>query len=124
MMEDWEERFRLLIELGEALPVMPESLKTAENKVSGCVSQVWMTIGWSASQRLLLQADGDAQIVRGLIAVLLALFQGKAAEEIRAIDVKAVFRQLGLDQHLSPNRRNGFFAMVERLRALATRADK
>lgn len=117
LFDDWEERYRYLIDLGGRLPAMPEALKTEESKVKGCLSQVWMVLGWDENKRLTLLADSDAQIVKGLIAVLLALFRGKTADEISAINVEKIFADLGLDQHISPNRRNGFYAMVERIRA-------
>lgn len=116
---DWEDKYAYLIDLGGRLPPMDESLKTEATKVQGCMSQVWMLPGWRDG-RLHLLADSDAAIVRGLIAVLLALFTGRTKEEAAAIDVAAAFEKLGLDQHLSPNRRNGFFAMVERIRGFVS----
>ena len=117
LFEDWEDRYRYLIDLGSRLPPMAESLKTEETKVRGCMSQVWMVLRWDENKKLSLQADSDAQIVKGLIAVLYTIFQGKTAEEVETADIDHIFRQLGLDQHLSPNRRNGFYAMVERIRS-------
>ena len=123
LFDDWEDRYRYLIDLGGRLPVMDEALKTEETMVRGCMSQVWMVARWEkgrdGNNRLFLLADSDAQIVKGLIAVLLAIFQGKTAEVVAAAaaDVDQVFSKLGLDQHLSPNRRNGFYAMVERIRS-------
>lgn len=117
LFDDWEDRYRYLIDLGGHLPPMPESLKTEESKVRGCMSQVWMVLGWDEDKRLTMAADSDAQIVKGLVAVLHMLFAGKTAAEIQAIDIEKFFASLGLDQHLSPNRRNGFFSMVERVRA-------
>ena len=114
-LEEWEERYRYLISLGDRLPPMAEALKTQENKVRGCMSQVWMVLDWDPAGRLSFTADSDAQIVRGLVAVLYNVFQGKTAEEIKKINVESIFKKLGLDQHLSPNRRNGFFAMVEKI---------
>lgn len=114
---DWEDRYRYLIDLGSRLPPMPESLKTENTRVRGCMSQVWMVLGWDSQGRLSMLADSDAQIVRGLVAVLCSIFQEKTAEEIKEIDVEEIFKKLGLDQHLSPNRRNGFFSMVERVRS-------
>ena len=114
--DDWEDRYGYLIALGAKLEPMPEHLKTEATKVQGCVSQVWMVPGWDEG-RLTLLADSDAQIVRGLIAVLLAIFAGKSRAEIQEIDVDTIFGKLGLDQHLSPNRRNGFFSMVERVKS-------
>ena len=117
LFDDWEDRYRYLIDLGGHLPHMDETLKTEETRVRGCMSQVWMVMNWDENNKLSLLADSDAQIVKGLIAVLLAIFQGRTAQEISAIDVEQIFGELGLDQHLSPNRRNGFYAMVERIRA-------
>jgi len=117
LFEDWEDRYRYLIELGGRLPSMDEALKTEESKVRGCMSQVWMVLGWDKNKRLSLLADSDAQIVKGLIAVLYAIFHGKTASEIATVDIEQIFGRLGLDQHLSPNRRNGFYAMVERIRS-------
>lgn len=120
-LDDWEDRYKYLIDLGNTLPPMDESLKTEAVKVRGCMSQVWMILSWDQDGRLRLLADSDAQIVRGLIAVLSAIFSGKTAEEAARIDVEKDFQQLGLDQHLSPNRRNGFFSMVEAVRAFTSR---
>ena len=117
LMDDWEDRYKYLIDLGTSLPEMPEVLKTENSKVRGCMSQVWMVLGWDEDGRLTMLADSDAQIVRGLIAVLRTVFVGKTAGEIADVNVEAEFAQLGLDQHLSPNRRNGFFSMVERVKA-------
>ena len=121
LFEDWEDRYRYLIDLGGRLPPMPESLKTEETKVRGCMSQVWMVLGWDEKGRLSMLSDSDAQIVKGLIAVLRIIFQGKTVDEIVAIDIDLIFNKLGLDQHLSPNRRNGFYAMVERIRSFTAR---
>jgi cysteine desulfuration protein SufE len=120
-LDDWEDRYKYLIDLGNTLPPMDESLKTDAVKVRGCMSQVWMILGWDKDGRLTLLADSDAQIVRGLIAVLFAVFSGKTAEEAARTDVEKDFQRLGLDQHISPNRRNGFFSMVEAVRAFTSR---
>ncbi len=121
LLDDWEDRYRYLIELGRALAPLPETLRTDANKVRGCASQVWLA---SAPRRtgadaptLELQGDSDAHIVRGLIAVLFALFDGKTAEHILRTDAPAVFAELGLKEHLTPQRSNGFFSMVERIRS-------
>lgn len=119
LFDDWEERYRYLIDLGSALPQMDDALKTPASKVPGCMSQVWMVMGWDGDGKLTLLADSDAQIVRGLIAVVVAVFAGKNRAEILATDIRDVFGRLGLDQHLSPNRRNGFFSMVEKVQAFA-----
>lgn len=121
LFEDWEDRYRYLIDLGAKLPPMDEALKTDHVKVRGCMSQVWMVPGWDAQGRLTLLADSDAQIVRGLIAVLFVIFIGRTAAEIRATDVEGIFAKLGLDSHLSPNRRSGFFSMVEAVKSFGAK---
>ena len=119
LMDDWEDRYGLLIQLGGQLEPMPEALKVKENKVEGCTSQVWMVLRPNPDNRIDFVADSDAHIVRGLIAVLSIIYQGKTYVEARALDIEDIFTNLGLSSHLSPNRRNGFFAMVERLKNLS-----
>jgi cysteine desulfuration protein SufE len=121
LFDDWEDRYRYLIDLGRKLPPFPESLKNETTKVRGCMSQVWMVTGHPPGQpaRFAFAADSDAHIVKGLIAVLGVLFSGQTPEAIRAIDPDAAFGALGLDQHLSPTRRNGLVAMVARVKAAA-----
>jgi cysteine desulfuration protein SufE len=120
LLDDWSERYRYIIELGRRLPPMDDALKTAESKVDGCMSQVWL-VGRREADTGALQfvADSDAHIVRGLIAILLVLFSGKSAEEILAIDPAVMFTRLGLDTHLSPGRSNGLMSMVRRVKTLA-----
>jgi cysteine desulfuration protein SufE len=127
LLEDWEDRYRYLIELGRELPPFPEALRTEANKVRGCVSQVWLASavkgnGAGASPVLEFQGDSDAHIVRGLVAVLFALVQGRTPEAILRADAHALFSELGLKEHLTPQRSNGFFSMVERIRADARAA--
>lgn len=117
---DWEERYRYLIDLGRSLPKMDERLKTDENLVRGCTSRVWMVADIRAG-RFHFTADSDAHIVRGLIALLRAAYEGRRISEIPGIDIEEKFKKIGLDQHLSPNRRSGFFAMVERIQKEAGR---
>lgn len=119
-LDDWEERYRFLIDLGRGLPPLPEDARTEANKVRGCASQVWLI----AQPRKALKGpvldyigDSDAHIVRGLIAVVFALFSGRTAEEILATDARAIFNELGLAQHLTAQRSNGLFSMVERIKA-------
>ena len=119
LFDDWEDRYRYLIDLGKSLDPMPESLKTDQTLVPGCTSRVWIICKTNSNGALYFVADSDAHIVRGLIAILLIAYQHKTPEEIRSIDIEGCFKTIGLDQHLSPNRRNGFFAMVERVRALS-----
>ena len=121
LLDDWEDRYRYLIELGRDLSPLPEQLRTDANKVRGCASQVWLASkveppSAGKSARLHFQGDSDAHIVRGLIAVLFALFDGRTPEEILRTDARAVFAGLGLSEHLTPQRSNGFFSMVERIR--------
>lgn len=121
LFDDWEDRYRYLIDLGRKLPGFPDTLKTDAHKVRGCMSQVWMIPGHAAGDpsRFAFAADSDAHIVKGLIAVLGILFSGKTREEIAGTDTDAAFRALGLDQHLSPSRRNGLVSMVEKIRNYA-----
>jgi len=129
LLEDWEDRYRYVIELGRALPPLPEALRTDANKVRGCASQVWLAsrgrrAGPTSPAVLTFVGDSDAHIVRGLIAILFAMYADKSAEEILRVDARAAFAELGLQEHLTPQRSNGFFSMVERIRrdaqALAT----
>lgn len=119
-LDDWEDRYRYLIELGRDLPSCGEELYRPENKVRGCASQVWLETRVDRSQPddpvLRFYGDSDAHIVRGLIAVLFALFSGHTARRIVETDAEAVFRRLGLDGHLTPQRSNGFAAMVARIK--------
>lgn len=121
LLSDWEDRFGYLMELGRDLPPLPEGARNDAHKVTGCLSQVWLTGGLEAG-RMRFLADSDAHIVRGLIGVLLVLLDDRAPAEVLACDVEAVFHQIGLDSHLSPNRRNGFAAMLARMRGLAAAA--
>ncbi|THF56654.1 SufE family protein [Ollibium composti] len=118
LLDAWEDRYRYVIELGEALPSFPEAERTPANKVPGCVSQVWLTTetGSGDNPPLTFQGDSDAHIVRGLVAIMLALFSGRKASEILSTDAEATLKALGLDEHLSPQRANGLRSMVKRIR--------
>lgn len=120
-LDDWEERYRYLIDLGKKLTPLADEHKTAGNKVHGCMSQVWFIheVDGGAPATITFTADSDAFIVRGLIAVLLTMYSGKTPAEILGADIDAVFAKLGLANHLSINRRNGFFSMVERIQLIA-----
>ncbi len=125
-LDDWEERYRYIIELGKALPTMPDALKTEESKVQGCVSQVWL-VGTPHSAddgqaRLHFEGDSDAHIVKGLVALLFTLFQDRPASLLLETDVEHLFGQIGLQEHLSPSRSNGFFSMVQRMKQMAHEA--
>jgi cysteine desulfuration protein SufE len=121
-LEDWEDRYRYVIELGRAMEPMPEALKVPATKVEGCASQVWIhprVEGTGPAARFEFDGDSDAMIVRGLIAVLRALYGGLAPREVLAVDAAGELGRLGLDQHLSSQRSNGLKAMIGRLRGLA-----
>ena len=121
LLDDWDDRYRYLIELGRMLEPLPEADHNEGNKVRGCASQVWLTTQSSPNGPegpvLKFCGDSDAHIVRGLIAILLALYSGKPARKILSTDAIALFERLGLKDHLTPQRSNGFRAMVERIRA-------
>ncbi|MFZ5610348.1 MAG: SufE family protein [Pseudomonadota bacterium] len=122
--EDWDERYRYIIELGRALPPMAPADKTPANKVRGCASQVWMSARLSEDipRRLILAADSDAHIVRGLIAILLAIYNAKTPREAAGLDARAILDKLKLANALSPTRTNGLHAMVARIQDLAHKA--
>lgn len=122
--EDWEERYRILIDLGRQLPEFPEAERTEANRVEGCTSNVWLVCRRDESdpERLVFIADSDAFIVKGLIALVLMAYSGATPEEIQQTDIRDLFRRLGLERNLSPNRRDGFYAMVDRIHELAAEA--
>ncbi len=117
---EWDERYDFIIDLGRELPELPGNLQTAENVVEGCMSMVWLVMDMSeGGESIEIQADSDSLIVKGLIAVLLAFYANKSANEIIESDVSEYLKKLGLNQHLSPQRRNGLFSMIKRINALA-----
>lgn len=117
-LDEWEDKYRYVIELGEQLPPFPDAARDAAHKVQGCVSQVWLLPkrGRDADPVITFLGDSDAHIVRGLVAIMLALFSGRRASEIVATDAEALMRSLGLDEHLTPQRANGLRAMVKRIK--------
>ncbi len=119
LFDEWEGRYQYLIELGESLPPMDAALKTEVSEVKGCVSKVWLHYTKDGAGAFHFHADSDGKITRGLVYIVLAAYEGKDVAGIAAVDIEGAFGKLGLDEHLSPNRRNGFFAMVERIRGLA-----
>ncbi len=123
-LDEWEERYRYIIDLGSDLPPFPEDLRDETHKVKGCVSQVWLDVEYAAGSDpvLTLRGDSDAHIVRGLVAIVLALFSGLHASEIVKTDAEETFRALGLDEHLTPQRANGLRAMVKRIHQAAQAA--
>lgn len=126
LLEEWDDRYRYLIELGRMLPPLPEAARNDANKVQGCASQVWLSTtvkpNGSTGPVLAFDGDSDAHIVRGLIAILFALYSGKGAKDILSTDAVALFEKLGLRDHLTPQRSNGFRSMVDRIRRDANTA--
>lgn len=119
LLDDWEERYRYVIELGRLMEPLPDEAHTDANKVQGCASQVWLQMNVDEAQGksvLHLRGDSDAHIVRGLVALLISLYNGKTAEEALSVDALALFKDLGLAEHLTPQRSNGVRSMVERIR--------
>lgn len=125
-LEDWEDRYRYVIEIGKALPAMPASEQIDENKVKGCASQVWLVAetepGDPGDPVMIYRGDSDAHIVRGLVAIVLAATSGKKASEVEQLDEGALMAQLGLGEHLSTQRANGLRSMVLRIKAHAAAA--
>lgn len=115
LLDDWEERYRVLIDLGKKLPPFPEDLKRDEFLVRGCTSKVWMVVD-NRDETLKFQADSEAHIVKGLVALLYIIFNNMPIRDLSSVDIDSIFKKLSLDQNLSPNRRNGFYSMVERIR--------
>lgn len=124
LLEDWEDRYRYIIDLGKDLTPLSDQEKIESNKVQGCVSQVWLIAerGSGADPVILFRGDSDAHIVRGLVALVLSIYSGKHASEISSIDALAILKELGLDQHLSPQRSNGLKSMIGRIRSEAEKS--
>tara|TARA_R110002072_G_scaffold60030_1_gene152535 strand:- start:63 stop:488 length:426 start_codon:yes stop_codon:yes gene_type:complete len=121
-LDDWEDRYKYVIELGKGLAPLSDVEHRDETKVQGCVSQVWLVSeSDDGGAHLSFRGDSDALIVKGLIAILLAMYSGQTPADILAINAKSIFEQLGLDEHLSPQRSNGLHAMVSRVREDAAR---
>ncbi len=121
LLDQWDDRYRYVIELGRTLAPLAESARTEANKVRGCASQVWLLThvkpNGAGDPQLTFEGDSDAHIVRGLIAILFAIYSGKSAKDILATDAVKLFEGMGLKEHLTPQRSNGFRSMVERIRA-------
>ena len=126
LLDEWDDRYRYVIELGRALPPFEERDRNAANKVQGCASQVWLATevkpDGADGPVLSFSGDSDAHIVRGLIAILFAIYSGKQAREILGTDAVALFEQMGLREHLTPQRSNGFRSMVQRIKSDAMAA--
>ena len=123
LLGDWDQRYQYLIELGEKLPAMPEKLKTEDNKVRGCMSQVWITArvedGW-----VRFLGDSDTSVIKGILALLIGLCEGLTAEQIQSLNMDEIFQRLSLDEHLSPNRHVGVYAMFDLMKQKAAQAVK
>ena len=119
LLGDWEERYAFIIDLGRKLPPYPEDRRDDAHKVPGCTSQVWMAHRWEG-EKLYMDVDSDAHLVKGLLAILMSLYNGQTKAGIMALQPEQAFATLGLEGHLSPNRRNGFFAVAQRVRQLAS----
>jgi cysteine desulfuration protein SufE len=117
LFDSWEDRYQYLIDLGKNVPPLPKELKTDEYKVRGCTSQVWFVPNEEEIKkgRVSFEGESDAFIVSGLIAILKIIYNGKSIEEAKTINIDDIFKKLGLEGHLSPTRRNGFFSMVSRI---------
>jgi len=126
LLDEWDDRYRYVIELGRSLAPIPERDRRDANKVQGCASQVWLATrvepNGQAGPVLSFVGDSDAHIVRGLIAILFAIYSGKNARDILATDAVALFEKMGLREHLTPQRSNGFRSMVERIKSDARSA--
>jgi cysteine desulfuration protein SufE len=126
VLDDWDDRYRYLIELGRELSPLSEESRSADNKVQGCASQVWLDTtvrpNGAGGPVLTFAGDSDAHIVRGLIAILFAIYSGQSAKHILATDAVRLFEEMGLKEHLTPQRSNGFRSMVERIRSDARAA--
>ncbi|MFL4991544.1 SufE family protein [Microvirga tunisiensis] len=119
LLDEWEERYRYIIELGRLMEPLPKDAYNDVNKVQGCASQVWLQTGLDSTNGeplLHLRGDSDAHIVRGLVALLISLYSGKTPSEALSTDALALFKELGLSEHLTPQRSNGVRSMVERIR--------
>ena len=117
LMDEWEDRYRFIIDLGRELPDFDPADQTEENRVLGCTSKVWLVYS-KKDEKIIFKGDSDAHIVRGLVAIILMIFSNKTPQEIVEIDATAILKKLGLSQHLSPMRTNGLFSMVERIKAI------
>ena len=117
-LDDWEDRYKYIIDLGRGLPEFDEKDMVEENRVHGCTSRVWLVHELKGSN-VTFKGESDAHIVRGLVALILMIFSGKAPSEIVKIDARVTLDQLGLEKHLSPMRTNGLFSMVEKIKSIA-----
>lgn len=125
-LDDWDDRYRYLIELGKSLDPLPESARVETNRVMGCASQVWVKTdisNFNGQRVLTFSGDSDAFIVKGLVALTLALYSGRTPAEIQEIDASMLFQKIGLSEHLTPQRSNGVRSMIERIKRDASAAE-
>ncbi|MGD8934204.1 MAG: SufE family protein [Gammaproteobacteria bacterium] len=123
LLGDWDQRYQYLIELGEKLPVMPDRLKTDNNRVKGCMSQVWISADMENGQ-VKFTGDSDTSVIKGILALLISLCDGLTVAQIQRLDMDEIFQGLNLDEHLSPNRHVGVYAMFDLMKQKATEAEK
>ena len=121
MLPDWEERYRFIIDLGRKLEPLEDDERNEATRVRGCMSQVWLIADDEDDDKLHFRGDSDAHIVRGLIGVLLMIYSDKTPQEIAEIDINEIFTDLNLEQHITMNRRNGLYSMVETIQRTANR---
>lgn len=112
LLDDWEQRYHYIIELGKSLPTFRDEYRNDDYKIKGCISQLWLHIACDDDNYLQITADSDAMIVKGLVAIVIIIYQQKTITEAKNIDALSIFRDLGLEEHISANRRNGFQNMV------------
>ena len=120
-LDDWEVRYGYVLDLGKKLAPLPDSDKVEANSVRGCTAKVWLVATDAGPGRVAFRADSDAHLVRGLIAILSVVYNGQTHAHVRDFNIEKYFESLGLAEHLTPNRRNGFFAMVEKIKSLTAK---
>jgi len=123
LLGDWDQRYQYLIELGEKLPLMPGRLKIEDNKVKGCMSQVWISASL-ADGKVKFDGDCDTSVIKGILALLISLCDGLSIEQIQNLDMDEIFKRLNLDEHLSPNRHVGVYAIFDLMKQKAADAEK
>jgi cysteine desulfuration protein SufE len=123
LLGDWEQRYQYLIELGEQLPAMPDELKTEDNRVKACMSKVWL-LAYNHDGRIRYHGDCDTSVIKGVLALLIGLCNDQSAKTIQTIDMDEIFKLLQLDEHLSPNRHIGVYAMFDLMKQQALKVDK
>lgn len=121
LLGDWNQRYQYLIELGEKLPLMPVVFKTEDNKVKGCMSQVWIA-AYLEDEQVKFHGDCDTSVIKGILALLISLCDGLTAQQIQALDMDEIFKGLKLDEHLSPNRHVGVYAIFDLMKQKAAAA--